>query len=448
MRCVASSRGLVFLLLLLVFLGPCVQFQVHAQAPVVLRLAIHDTIQPISAAYLQRGLDQAARDHNALVLISLDTPGGLLDSTRTMVSAMERSPVPVCVYISPTGARGGSAGFFLLEAADIAAMAPGTNAGASHPIVEGRTLDPILKQKIENDAAAFLRSIVTPRGRNTEAAEKAVRDSVSYSADEALRLHLIDLITPDEQGILFVTPGLNIRRFNGSNVHLNLLTARIQNLPPSPRERFLTRLTDPDLAIFLLLIGIFLLYLEFNVPGTIIPGALGALCILLALFGLNLLPLRGTSVALLVIGLALLLAEFKIPSHGVVASAGIVALIFGLATLVDAPIRELRVHPSTAIATGLAFGVITFYLGSIALRARRNKTLLGPHALVGLLAIVRSPLSAIGLAPIGQVEINGELWEATLPVGSASEPIGTRVRVREAHGLQLLVGPDLQNPAG
>lgn len=407
-----------------------------AQSPAVLKLALHDTVQPISAAYLQRGLDQAARDHDALVLLSLDTPGGLLDSTRTMVAAIERSPVPVCVYISPTGARGGSAGFFLLEAADIAAMAPGTNAGASHPIVEGRTLDPILKQKIENDAAAFLRSIVAPRGRNVEAAEQAVRNSVSNSDSESLKLHLIDLVEPSDDALLAALNGRTIHRFDGRAQTLQLSGYSLQSFAPSLRERFLTRLTNPDLAILLLLVGILLLYLEFNVPGTIIPGSLGALCVLLALFGLNLLPLRGTSVALLIIGLALLLAEFKVPSHGVVASVGILALIFGLATLVDAPVRELRVHTSTAIATGLAFGLITFYLGTIALRARRNKSLLGPAAMVGLRAIVRSPLT-----PVGQVELRGELWQATLSAGSGPLAVGASVLVHEANGFQLVVGP-------
>ena len=426
---VSHWRHGVFTLLLL-----CLPARLPAQT--VLKLSLHDTVQPISAAYLQRGLNQAAADHDALVLLSLDTPGGLLESTRTMVSAIERSPVPVCVFVSPTGARAGSAGLFLLESADIAAMAPGTNAGASHPIVEGRTLDPILKQKIENDAAAFLRSITVPRGRNAEAAEQAVRNSISNSDTEALKLHLIDLIEPNDASLLKTLDGRTIHRFDGHAQTLNLTGYTVQTFAPSVRERFLTHLTDPDLAILLLLAGILLIYLEFNVPGTIIPGALGTLCVLLALFGLNLLPLRGASVALLIIGLALLLAEFKFPSHGIVASSGILAIVFGLATLVDAPIRELRVHPSTAIATGLAFGLITFYLGTIAIRARRNKTLLGPNAMIGLLAIVRSPLT-----PIGQVEVRGELWQATLPSGSAPLAPGASVLVREAHGFQLLVEP-------
>lgn len=407
-----------------------------ARAQNVVKLSIHDTIQPISAQYLHRGLAYASQTHAALVILSLDTPGGLLSSTRTMVQDIERSPVPVAVYVSPTGARAGSAGFFLLEASDIAAMAPGSNAGASHPIVEGRILDPDLRMKIENDTAAFLRASAGHRSRNVDASEDAVRHSKSYSDQECLKLNLIEVIAPDDQALLRTIPGLAIHRFDGSTQHLDLARATILPLPPSTRERFLTVLTNPDLAVLLLISGFLLLYTEFNVPGTIIPGALGSLCVLLALFGLNLLPLRHTAVALLLAALFLMLLELKIPSHGIVAAAGTLALIFGLATLVDGPIPDQRVHPSTAIAAGLGFGAISFLLASIALKARRNKVLLGPDAMIGRLAIARTVL-----APSGQVEIRGELWRATLADPTSSLPLGASVLVREAHNLSLLVDP-------
>ena len=243
--------------------------------PVVLKLTLHDTIQPITSDYLQRGLRHAADIHADAVLISLGTPGGLLDSTRTMVAAIEASSVPVIVYISPAGSRAGSAGFFLLEAADIAAMAPGTNAGAAHPIVEGKQLDPILKEKIENDAAAFLRSYTERRGRNTQAAEDAVRNSKSYSDAEDLKLNLIDLTAADDTALLTALDGRNIRRFDGSHTTLHTRAATITSFAPSTRERLLTKLTNPDLAVLLLVLGGLLIYLEFNVPGTVVPGALG-----------------------------------------------------------------------------------------------------------------------------------------------------------------------------
>ena len=192
------------------------------QKPVVVRMTLHDTIQPVTADYLRRGLNDAARMQASAVLLSLGTPGGLLSSTREMVQAIEQSPVPVIIYIGPAGSRAGSAGFFLLEAADVAAMAPGTNAGAAHPIVEGKTMDPVLKEKIENDAAAFLRSYTGVRGRNVAAAEDAVRNSKSYSEQEALGLHLVDLVAPDEAALLVALDGREITRFDGRKVTLHL----------------------------------------------------------------------------------------------------------------------------------------------------------------------------------------------------------------------------------
>jgi membrane-bound serine protease (ClpP class) len=403
--------------------------------PVVVKLTIHDTIQPITADYLQRALDEAARQHAAAVILSLGTPGGLLDSTRAMVQAIENSPVPVIVYISPAGSRAGSAGFFLLEAADIAAMAPGTNAGAAHPLVEGRTLDPVLKEKIENDAAAFLRSYSGRRGRNVAAAEDAIRNSKSYSDEEALRLKLIDLVEPDDASLIAALDNREIHRFNGTTETLHLRNAAITTTPPSLRERLLSRLTNPDIAILFLVLGGLLIYLEFNVPGTVVPGTLGTLLVLLALFGLNLLPIRHTAVALLFAALIMMMLEIKFASHGALALAGILCLIFGLATLVDAPIPELRVHLATAIGAGLGFGSISFGLAWIALRAHRSKVLTGAPAMIGATAIAATPLQ-----PSGQVEIRGELWQARLP-GTSSLPAGSPVIVRSIDGLTLLVEP-------
>jgi membrane-bound serine protease (ClpP class) len=402
--------------------------------PTVVKLTLHDTVQPVSACYLRRGLDEAGERHAALVLVSLDTPGGLLDSTRQMVAAIEHSPVPVAIFVSPTGARAGSAGFFLLESADIATMAPGTNAGASHPIVEGRTLDPILKEKIENDAAAFLRSYTSRRGRNAEAAEEAVRNSKSYSDTEALQLKLIDLIEPSDAALLAALDGRTITRFDGTRTVLHLAGAAVVAIAPSLRERVLTRLTDPNLAVLLMIAGVLLIYLEFNVPGTIVPGSLGALCVLLALFGLGMLPVNHASILLLLAAGCLLMLEIKIPSHGVLGIAGIAALVAGLATLVDGPVDELRVHTAVALAAGIGFGAITLLLAWTAVRARRNKVLLGADAMLGRLAIVRT-----ALAPTGQVEVRGELWQAMLRLGAETLPPGTPVLVRAIVGLTLIV---------
>jgi membrane-bound serine protease (ClpP class) len=401
----------------------------------VVKLTIHDTIQPITADYLQRGLREAARVHAQAVLISMGTPGGLLESTRVMVQAIENSPVPVILFISPTGSRAGSAGFFLLESADIAAMAPGTNAGAAHPIVEGTKLDPILKEKIENDAAAFLRSYTSRRGRNVEAAEDAVRNSKSYSDEEALKLKLIDLVAVDDDSLLKALDGREIHRFDGTTQTLHLRGASIVTTAPSQRERLLSKLTNPDIAVLLLVLGGLLIYLEFNVPGTVVPGSIGTLFVLLGLFGLNLLPVRHTAIVLLIAAVVMMLLEAKVGSHGVLALAGIASLIFGLATLVDGPIPELRVHLATALGAGLGFGTISFGLAWIALRARRSKVLTGPQAMIGGTAVVRTPL-----CPTGQVEIRGELWQASLR-GQDSLAVGSLVSVRDLDGLVLVVEP-------
>jgi membrane-bound serine protease (ClpP class) len=427
-------KAALALLIILVCLLPAA-LSADDTTPVVIKLTLHDTIQPITADYLQRGLQEAARQHAQLVLVSMGTPGGLLESTRVMVQAIENSSVPVVVFISPTGSRAGSAGFFILEAADIAAMAPGTNAGAAHPIVEGRQLDPVLKEKIENDAAAFLRSYAGRRGRNVQAAEDAIRNSKSYSDEEALKLKLIDLVTPDDASLLNALDGREIHRFDGTTQTLHLHRAAVLTTAPSLRERLLSKLTNPDIAVLLLVLGGLLIYLEFNVPGTVVPGSLGTLFVLLSLFGLNLLPIRHTAIVLLLAAFALMILEAKFGGHGVLAVAGVASLVFGLATLVDGPIPELRVHTATAVGAGIGFGAISFGLAWIALRARRSKVLTGPQAMIGGTAIARTPLN-----PTGQVEIRGELWQASLR-GNTSLAIGSAVYVRAIEGLVLIVEP-------
>ncbi len=408
----------------------------ESAAPVVLEIPLHTTIQPISAAYLERGLRQAAQMGCAAVVIEMGTPGGLLTATRRMVSAIEASPVPVIVYVAPSGSRAGSAGFFLLEAADIAAMAPGTNAGASHPVVEGATMDPVMKQKLENDATAFLRSYVSRRGRNVQAAEDAVLHSKSYTDQEALQLHLIDTIAPTLSALLQQLNGTRITRFSGSTITLHLENARVEHFTPSLRERILGALTDPNLSVLLLILGGLLIYMEFNAPGTIVPGALGTLLVLLALFALNLLPLEHAGIALMVAAAVLLVLDIKFATHGILGLAGTACLIFGLLTLVDGPIPEMRVAMGTAIGAGAGFGIITIFLTTIAVRARRNKVTTGGDALVGEFAVAQTDLD-----PVGQVLVRGELWQAHA-IGGAQR--GDSLRIVSRNGLLLEVERDQQ----
>ncbi|MHB1022813.1 MAG: NfeD family protein, partial [Acidobacteriaceae bacterium] len=353
---------------------------------------------------------------------------------------------PVIFYSAPAGSRAGSAGFFLLEAADIAAMAPGTNAGAAHPILEGKTMDPVLKQKLENDAAAFLRSYVSRRGRNVQAAEDAVRNSKSYTDTEALQLHLIDLVAENDTALLNALDGRTITRLNGTTTTLHLKNALIQTVDPTLRERLLGRLMDPNMAVLLLVLGGLLIYLEFNTPGTIVPGSVGTLLVLLAFFALNLLPINLTSVALLIAAMVLLVLEAKFPSHGMLALVGIACMVFGLMTLVNGPIPELRVKIGTAVATGIGFGTITFFLTAIALRARHSKFRMGPEAMIGEIAIVQTPLNAGAQEP-GQVLVRGELWQASL-IGDATQSVlpGEHVKVKAVRGLTLQVEPHRKPP--
>jgi membrane-bound serine protease (ClpP class) len=454
MRRSAASVFRQFIALLFLCFA-CVSLPARADTPttqpIVYKIEIRDTIQPISAGRLERAIDTANRNHAAALLVELDTPGGLLDSTRQMVGAILGSKVPVIVYVAPVGARAASAGFFLLEAADVAAMAPGTNTGAAHPVLEGGTPDDTMKMKMENDAAAFLRSYVTRRGRNAEVAETAIRTSKSFSADEAMNQkdhNLIDLIAPNEDQLLAALDGRSITRIiegQTTTQTLHLRNARILTLDPTIREQMLGYLANPNIALLLLVGGALLIYLEFNVPGTIVPGALGTVMVLLAVFALDLLPIRHTAILLLLAAAVLLLLEVKFASHGILAIAGIVCLAFGTLTLVDAPVPEMAIQPTIAISLCIAFGIITLVLLRLAVRARRNKALTGPAALVGSLGTAMEPLWSRDTLPIGRILVQGEIWQA---IATSPIPEKESVRVTGFDGDVLEVQPEtLPQPA-
>ncbi len=404
--------------------------QAAAQQPLVEKLDLSDTIQPVSAGMLERALTLANSNGSAALLVDLNTPGGMLDSTRVMAGAILRSRVPVIVYVAPAGARAGSAGFFLLESADVAAMAPGTNAGAAHPVLEfGAKPDETMNQKIVNDAEAFLRSYVTRRNRNADAAMAAVQSSHSYTSEEALAQHLIDLTASSDAELLTALEGHEITRMDGSKLTLHLAGARIETVKPTLREELLGWLVDPNIALLLLVGGALLIYLEFNTPGTIVPGSLGTLMVLLAIFGLNLLPIRYTAVLLLVAAMVLLILEAKFGGHGALAIAGIVCLTFGTLTLVAAPVPEMGVSPWVAVAVSAGFGGITVFLVRLAVRARRMKARLGADALVGSAASAMEPLM-----PEGRVLVEGEIWRAV-----ASEPVAAGAQLRVVGHEQFLL---------
>lgn len=400
----------------------------------VLKIVLDDTIQPVSQEYIERAIATAERQHDDAVLIEMNTPGGLVDSTRKIIESITTSTVPVIVYVAPSGSRAGSAGFFILESADIAAMAPGTNAGAAHPVVlGGGKLDDVMKEKLENDAAALMRSVAARRGRNVQIAESGVRQSKSFSDQEALDNHLIDYIAPNQQNLFQQISAKPIKRFDGQAISLNLVGEKISPYEMTLKERILSYLVDPNVAFVLLAIGALALYAEFNHPGAVVPGTIGVVFILLAAFALNLLPTRFAAIGLIIGAFALFVAEAKFATHGVLTVGGIVLLTLGGLLLVDAPIPEMRVHLLTALAVSVPLGVITAFLMSIALKARRNKVVTGIEGLVGETAIAQTALT-----PNGKVFIRGELWDA---VSTADVPAGDLVVVRQVDGLTLQVHP-------
>jgi membrane-bound serine protease (ClpP class) len=409
-----------------------------AEQPLVEKFVLDDTIQPVSADELSRAIARANADGAQALLIEIDTPGGLVESMRAMVGAILSAHVPVIVYVAPSGARAGSAGFFLLESADVAAMAPGTEAGAAHVVFEMGKPDATEMQKVENDAEAFMRSYVTRRQRNSEAAVAAVASSHSYTPEEALSQHLIDLVANNETQLLDSLEGREITRMDGSKQTLNLAGARIELLRPTVRDDLLGWLVNPNIALLFLVGGALLIYLEFNTPGTIVPGALGTLMVLLAIFALNLLPIRYTAVLLLLAGLVLLLLEAKFGGHGALAVAGIVCLTFGTLTLVAAPIPQLEVSPWVAISVSAAFGTITVFLVHLAVRARRRKARIGAEALVGSRATALEPLGPGPLPREGHVLVEGEIWRA---VSEQPAPSGTPLLVVGHDQMMLRVEP-------
>jgi membrane-bound serine protease (ClpP class) len=400
----------------------------------VLKIVVDDTIQPITGEYIARAIDEAQRRNDRAVLIEINTPGGLVDSTREIIEKITTSPVPVIVYVAPSGSRAGSAGIFILEAADVAAMAPGTNAGAAHPVMMGgEKLDDIMKQKIENDTAALMRSVVSRRGRNVEAAQSAVLQSKSFTDQEALSERLIDYIAPSQDDLFRQMEGKSFKRFTGQEVTLNLSGQSVVPFGMTLKERILDHLMDPNIAFILLAIGALALYAEFNHPGAVVPGTVGVVFILIAVFALNLLPTRFAALGLILAAFALFAAEAKFATHGVLTVGGITLLTLGGLLLVDSPIPEMRVHLLTALAVSVPLGLITAFLMSIALRARRNKRVSGSEGLIGETGIAQTALS-----PRGKIFVHGELWDA---VSASDVSIGQSVVVRRVDGLVLQVEP-------
>jgi len=399
----------------------------------VLEVDVDSIVHPVTVEIVGRALDQAAQQHDDAVLIRLNTPGGLMDAMRETIQKIVASPVPVITYVAPSGGRAASAGFFLLEAGDVAAMAPGTNTGAAHPVLMGTEMDPVMKQKVENDAAASLRSLTAKRGRNSELAQKAVLESKSFTEKEALENHLIELIANNEQDLLRQLDGREITRFDGRKETLHTAGDRIVAYEKNLRQRVLSAISDPNIALILLVLGALGIYVEFSTPGVIFPGVAGAILVLLGLSALSMLPINWLGAALLILSFAFFILEAKFAAHGVLAAGGAVAMVLGAVILINSPLPEMRVHLSTAIALAVPFAAITVFLLSLVMRARAGKVETGAEGMIGEIGVALADLT-----PDGRVFVRGEYWNAmaTTPVKN-----GEKIRVTAVDHLNLTVEP-------
>ena len=413
--------------------------RVASAAPKAIAVDVDGMVHPVTTEIVSSALDRARQEGAVVVIVRLNTPGGLMDAMRETIEKMVAAPVPVVTYVAPSGGRAASAGFFLLEAGDVTAMAPGTNTGAAHPVAMGGEMDPVMKQKVENDAAAYLRSICTKRGRNSALAETAVRESKSFTEREALDQHLVDLIASSEADLLAALDGRTITRFDGSKVIVHTRGASIEVYQRTLRQRIIAAIADPNIALVLLVLGALGIYVEFSSPGLIAPGVIGAILALLGLSALSVLPINWLGAGLLILALALFVLEAKFTSHGILGIGGAVAMVLGAVILVNGPIPEMRIRWSTAIGLALPFSAITLLLLSLVVSARRHKVETGVEGMIGVTGSAITELS-----PEGKVLVRGEYWDAV-----ALRPVtaGARVRITAVDKLKLTVEP-VPDPSG
>jgi membrane-bound serine protease (ClpP class) len=410
----------------------------HA-APKVVAVNVDGVVHPITTEIVAGAISFARSEHASLLIVRLNTPGGLMDAMRDTIAEILASPVPVVTYVTPSGGRAASAGFFILEAGDLAVMAPGTNTGAAHPVAMGGEMDAVMAQKVENDAAAYLRSICAKRGRNSELAETTVRQSKSFTEKEALDQHLIDLVAANETQLLETLNGRTVTRVDGRTQTLDTRGAQVEDYRRTIRQKIISAIADPNIALVMLVIGALGIYLEFHSPGLIVPGIVGAILVLLGLSAISVLPINWLGAALLLLAFTLFALEAKFATHGILGVGGAVSMALGAVLLVDSPLPEMRIHWSTAIALTLPFSMITVLLLSLALRARRNKVETGSAGMIGEIGSVVTEL-----APEGKIFVHGEYWNAVSP---EPLPAGARVRVTAIHRLTLTVEP-VAHPIG
>ena len=395
-------------------------------------IRVESVISPSSADYIVNAIKEAEKDKVAALVIELDTPGGLDTSMRVIIKEMLAAERPIVVYVAPSGARAASAGAFITMAAHIAAMAPGTNIGAAAPVAMGGQMDKTMEKKVTNDAAAYMRTIAEKRGRPIDLAEEWVRKATAKTETEALKAKLIDVVSPKLEDLLQAIDGRVVTTAAGK-VKIETKNAVVQRGEMNLREKILKIITDPTIAYLLLILGLAGLYFEFSTPGAILPGVLGAIALILALYAFQQLPINYAGVLLILLAIVMFIAEIKVVSHGVLTAGGIAAMILGSMMLIDTPAPYMRISVGAIVGTAATTAAFFLFVVGAGVKALRTRTKTGREGLVGEIGVVRTRL-----APRGQIFLSGELWNAESE--GEMEP-GASVRVTGMDGLTLRVVP-------
>jgi len=409
------------------------------EPPTVVLAEVDSIIQPVSAEFMIQTLERAEADHAGLVVFTLRTPAGLVDSTRAIVTRMLAASMPVAIFVGPAGARAASAGFILTIAADVAAMAPGTHIGAAHPVTgDGQKMDETMSKKAAQDVAAYVRTLAAARHRNITLAEQAVNDSRAFTEEEALHASppLIDLLAKDVPDLLEKLDGRTIRRFDGATAVLRTSGARLTKREMTLRQRVLSAIAHPNIAYLLLSLGMLGLTIELWTPGAVLPGIVGGVSLLLAFFALSLLPVNYAGLLLILLGLMLFALEIKVTSYGLLTAGGVISLVFGSMILMDSPAPEFQLSLRIVLPVAVAFATIAVMLVRLGVAAQRRPAVTG---IAGMIGEAGQAVTPIGPTQPGRVAVHGEIWDAT-----AVQPVaeGARVRIIAIDGLRVTVHPE------
>lgn len=425
-RLIHHKRVFIYLILLL-FSWVSLLFAPQRHVSMV---TIDGAIDPISSRIILEAIEASVKDSSEALVIELNTPGGLDESMRLVTREMLNSQVPVIVYVAPSGSRAASAGVFITLSAHIAAMAPGTNIGAAHPVTFGGQVDSTMMEKVENDAAAYIKSIASKRGKNTEWAEEAVRKSVSITEYEALKLHVIDLVANNLRELLDSCDQRKVSLPSGERT-LNTKGAEVRRIQISWRDRILGIITNPNIAYILYSLGMLGIFFELMNPGALFPGIVGGICLILAFFAFQSLPINYAGLLLMALALIFFILEVKIVSHGALTIGGIISMLLGSLMLFESPEPYMRASLSVIIFVVLGTAAFFIFAVGLGLKAQRRKTTTGDKGMVGEVAVARSALK-----PEGYVFVHGEIWKA-----EADEPIeeGEKVIVKQVEHLTLKV---------